>query len=704
MFDVSPGVRDRVRAIRPRLPPRLRELSRGAVTLLIALSVLNASNYIFHVAVSRLLGPEEYGGLAAVLAIVMILAVPLSVAQTVVAKRVAVLRRAGAEDDVDVTVAATTRSLARAGLVGFVLLTLASPLLAAFLRADLGPTLPLGLYWLVSLPLSAVLGGMQGRLRFAPLAGVAVFGVAVRLVAGIGLVWAGFGVTGAILGTVLAQVLSLLLALAIAPDVRSAWRRAKGTGSALRGEFRATLLALGSFWLLAEIDLVLARRFLEPGEAGLYASAGLLARAMLFLPAAISMVALPRFAESRDGEEARRRLRIAIAAVAGLLLVAAPVLLALRGWVVELAFGEQFRPAADLLPLLVAGASALALCHLLVFFHVAEGTRAYRLMLAGVAVEAVLIALFHDSAVQIGWIVLGTGLVTAALQYHAAVAACRWRRPLVPAAIEGDGSLDLSVVLPCHNAGPNLREVLDSLIEELRTVGSAEIIVVSDGSTDATAAIANEFSDRRVTLIDEPLRVGKGHALRIGMSRARGRYVAFMDADGDIDPKGLRPALMIVQSYEPDIVLASKRHAMSDVQYPWTRRVMSWTYHKLCRLLFRVQVRDTQTGFKIIRRSVLVTVLPRMLEKRYAFDLELLVVARMLGFTRVFEAPVRIRYRFQSQVALQSTIGIILDTLGIFYRRYILATYAATGEQRAAVVPSDDAPVLLPQALGADER
>ena len=63
-----------------------------------------------------------------------------------------------------------------------------------------------------------------------------------------------------------------------------------------------------------------------------------------------------------------------------------------------------------------------------------------------------------------------------------------------------------------------------------------------------------------------------------------------------------------------------------------------------------MNVRDTQTGLKLIRRDVLAAVLPRMLEKRYAFDLEFLVVARSLGFARVFEAPVRIDYRFASHV------------------------------------------------------
>jgi hypothetical protein len=113
---------------------------------------------------------------------------------------------------------------------------------------------------------------------------------------------------------------------------------------------------------------------------------------------------------------------------------------------------------------------------------------------------------------------------------------------------------------------------------------------------------------------------------------------------------------------------------------------MSWVYHKMTRALFLVNVRDTQTGFKLIRRDVLSAVLPRMLEKRYAFDLELLVVARQLGFDRIFEAPVRIDYRFSSQVVPTTALRILVDTIAIFYRRYILNTYHHTGD-RLALLP-----------------
>jgi glycosyltransferase involved in cell wall biosynthesis len=156
---------------------------------------------------------------------------------------------------------------------------------------------------------------------------------------------------------------------------------------------------------------------------------------------------------------------------------------------------------------------------------------------------------------------------------------------------------------------------------------------------------------------------------------ASGRYVGFIDADGDIDPAIMPTFLTLVHEYQPDIVLGSKRHPLSEVVYPPMRRLYSFGYQQLNRLLFRLNVRDTQTGVKLVRREVLADVLPLMIEKRFAFDLELFVVARHLGYTRFFEAPVRLGERFTSTISLKAVKGMLLDTLGIYYRLHITRFY-----------------------------
>jgi glycosyltransferase involved in cell wall biosynthesis len=204
---------------------------------------------------------------------------------------------------------------------------------------------------------------------------------------------------------------------------------------------------------------------------------------------------------------------------------------------------------------------------------------------------------------------------------------------------------------------------------------SHEVILVSDGSTDGTPEVARANGNDALRVIHYERNRGKGFALHTGLSHARGTYVAFIDSDGDLDPRELCRFLQLMQIYDAEMVIGSKRHALSDVSYPWQRRIMSWTYHKLVRVLFGVKASDTQTGIKLVRRDVLAAVLPRLVEKRFAFDLELLVAARRLGFRRLLEAPVTLNFHFTSTISPRAIKGIMLDTAAIWYRRYLLHWY-----------------------------
>jgi hypothetical protein len=112
------------------------------------------------------------------------------------------------------------------------------------------------------------------------------------------------------------------------------------------------------------------------------------------------------------------------------------------------------------------------------------------------------------------------------------------------------------------------------------------------------------------------------------------------------------------------------------VHYPRSRRVASWCYQQLNRILFRLDVRDTQVGLKVFHREIAEQVMPLLLVKQFAFDLELLAVSRSLGYDRVRELPVRLDYRFTgSGVRSAAVAKALIDTAAIFYRLRILHTY-----------------------------
>ena len=171
------------------------------------------------------------------------------------------------------------------------------------------------------------------------------------------------------------------------------------------------------------------------------------------------------------------------------------------------------------------------------------------------------------------------------------------------------------------------------------------------------------------------MNVGKGFALSFGVSRSTGPLVTFIDADMELDPANIKGFIDLMHNFECDAVIGSKRHPLSSVSYPRLRRLQSALYQFLVWLLFRLDVRDTQTGLKLFRRQVLEQAVPLLAIKRFAFDLELLVVARFLGYKRICEAPIRLDFRFESSVSLGSAWNVLWDTAAIFYRLHIKRYY-----------------------------
>ena len=242
------------------------------------------------------------------------------------------------------------------------------------------------------------------------------------------------------------------------------------------------------------------------------------------------------------------------------------------------------------------------------------------------------------------------------------------------------GDVELSIVVPFYNPGAALAPNIGAVVGALDATGlSYEIVAVSDGSTDGSGETIVDHMGSRLRRIDLPDHVGKGEALRVGLREGRGRYLGFIDADGDIPAELLGSFVDAIRTETVDIVVGSKRHPLSQVKYPPLRRLYSWSYQQLVRLLFRLDVRDTQTGLKILRREVLETILPRTFEKRFAFDLELLVLAKRFGFRRTAELPVHIERRFGSTISLPAVWGIVADTFAIWWRLRVRKAYGRTG-------------------------
>lgn len=101
---------------------------------------------------------------------------------------------------------------------------------------------------------------------------------------------------------------------------------------------------------------------------------------------------------------------------------------------------------------------------------------------------------------------------------------------------------------------------------------------------------------------------------------------------------------------------------------------MSRTYQFMNRVLFNLKIKDTQVGLKIFKREVLEKIMPKVLCKKFAFDLEILVNANRLKY-KIKEVPIELKYRFSSSINVKAVFWMILDTLAVFYRLNILRYY-----------------------------
>ena len=149
-----------------------------------------------------------------------------------------------------------------------------------------------------------------------------------------------------------------------------------------------------------------------------------------------------------------------------------------------------------------------------------------------------------------------------------------------------------------------------------------------------------------------------------------------------MNPNSLSILLEHFEWYNADIIVGSKRHPASKVEYPWQRKIISFGYQIVVKALFGLKVRDTQVGMKFFKREVLEKVLPRVLVKAYAFDVELLAVAYFLGYRRIFEAPVELKMKFGGGVStiaskgfIRTSFHMLWDTAAVFYRLKILHYY-----------------------------
>lgn len=238
----------------------------------------------------------------------------------------------------------------------------------------------------------------------------------------------------------------------------------------------------------------------------------------------------------------------------------------------------------------------------------------------------------------------------------------------------------LSLVIPSYNEGKHIYDNLITIAGVLDKSGiDYELVPVNDGSSDNTADEIRRASSvvSRIRPVSYDANRGKGGAIKEGVIQSSGDVIGFLDADLDLSPDHVPAFLSEMEKTGCDVVIGSKMHKDSELEYPVARKIFSHCYYILLKILFGLKTKDTQTGVKLYRGELIKSIVPIMTVKGYAFDIEMLALSVRRGAV-IREMPVRVNYtRDQSfgRIKIGDIVKMFTDTLALWWNMRVMKKY-----------------------------
>lgn len=248
--------------------------------------------------------------------------------------------------------------------------------------------------------------------------------------------------------------------------------------------------------------------------------------------------------------------------------------------------------------------------------------------------------------------------------------------------------MQLSLIIPAYNEAARLGATLQEVFAYLnRERPQSEVIIVDDGSRDATADIAERYAQDSGAVQAKVIRVtpnrGKGHAVRAGLLAARAPFALFSDADLSTPISELPKLIAPLENQECDVAFGSRAldRSLIGVRQPWRREQGGKVFNLVVRWATGLPFWDTQCGFKAFRMDVCRPLIAASTIDRFGFDVEYLYVMHRAGL-RLSEIPVRWNH-FDG-----SKLSIFSDTLRAFNEIRVIRQQAGRGVYEAAIAES----------------
>lgn len=378
-------------------------LARASLWLLLANLATGVLGYAYQIIMGRMLPPSEYGLLSAMVALGIILPVPLGAAMLILTRKFAEYRAHGEDGRVSDLWILTRRWIVRSSVVAAILYFLATPLIRDFLDVPSAwPIYLMGLWMLVLIFSGRHTALLQGMQSFNWLGGGTLLTAVVKIAVSVVLVAAGFGIYGALFGLLLASLVMW---------ISFSWASRKyRLAPPLKGDHRFTIrdtwpivAATIAFTLMTQLDIVLVRHYFNSHEAGIYAAASTLGKAVMYLPGSIVIALFPMVAENDARSEGSAHLLVQAVLLVGTLSGCGALLFLLfPGFLIHLFYGEAYASSAEILRYFGFAMLPMALVLVAEHFLIAKGRVLFVYLFVLVApVQVIAVSIFHSTLLDV---------------------------------------------------------------------------------------------------------------------------------------------------------------------------------------------------------------------------------------------------------------------------------------------------------------